>query len=155
MVVDLARVPVGNRPADRLRAAVGLVNAQGIRVRAGINPQVVARHRITGTWRLESRERPRAASLLGAVCLAFQPLTGGEVQEGAAAALEASWDWICGVCDGFEGEASTILLAGASRALYLDGVREGHLVFAEVHQRCLDCGAWMHRLDSECSACSR
>lgn len=153
--VAVSLAAVSDRPAGRLRAAVRLVEAQGIRVSPGISARVVARHQLTGSWRLESRQQPRAVSPLGAACLAFQPLDGAEVEDGAAVALEASWDWLAGVSDGFEGQASTILLAGASRELYLDGVRVGHLLFGELHIECPECGHWRHSGTPVCNgACN-
>lgn len=148
--LDIAGVaPRSDRPADKIRAALQLVRAQGFRLALGEDG--VGRDVRTGGWVADSPYRPRRVGLAGAICLALQPLEGRQADEGAAAALDVSWDWLLGVLDGWDGEAQTTLLEAASRALYLDGIRTGHVLFAECSRECDRCGARF--LGEHCASC--
>lgn len=139
------------RPLDRARAAVLVVEAQGIRVAVG-EEHNVGKHEVTHGWVID-RPQLRTVSLVGAICLALQPVDGDEVEDGAAAALECSVDWLAGLRDGWESDAQTTLLTGASRELYLDGVRAGHLLFGEMTVECRECGERRYVRVESCLAC--
>lgn len=144
-----AQLAAARRPIDRVRAAVAVVEGQGIHVRAGAEHNV-GKHEVTHGWVID-RPRRRSVSIVGAICLAMQPVDGDEVEDAAASALECSADWLSGLRDGWEGDAQTTLLDGASRSLYLDGVRAGHLLFGEVTIECEACGARRYRVGPRCA----
>lgn len=139
-------------PIDLVRAAVRICEAQGIRVGAAASiGHNVGRHEITRGWVVDGPRR--VISLAGAVCVALQPLDGEEVEDAAAIALEASWPWLCGLWDGWEGDAQTTMLTGMARPLYLDGVRAGHLLFGEMTVACARCGLRRFTADAVCGNC--
>jgi hypothetical protein len=145
--------PRSRRPLDKLRAAARQIEAQGLVICLDCD-HGVGRHEHTGNWLADGRHVPRRVSIAGAVCLALQPVHGLHVEEAAAAALEVSWDWFLGVLDGWGNDPQTVLLEGASQALYRDGVRCGHLLFAELTVECPDCGVRIYHQDGErCRDC--
>jgi hypothetical protein len=154
VALEVGELVTGDRPEDGIRSAVRLADAQGLRV-SPADEHGVARHHITGRWFVTTRRHPRAVSVLAAVCLAYQPEDGTEVEEGAAAALDVQADWIRGVLDGWDndGAASGTGLRGRALERYRDGVREGHLVYAEMHRRCGGCGRWRYHRDVACAKC--
>lgn len=143
---------LGLRPIDRVRMAIAVCEAGGMKVALDGSHGVV-RHRITGNWIARGPWIPPRVGPLGAVCVVDQPMAGDDVEAGAAEALEVSGDWLRGLRDGFEGEACVDLITGPSRELYLDGVRSGHIIFAEVTVECRECGTRRHRRDERCSDC--
>lgn len=141
------------RPLDRVRVAVNVVESQGMRVDLG-GEHGVGQHSVTRAWIADSAYRPRRLSILGALCYVNQPQAGPDLEHGACEVLEdASPDWVRGLWDGFHGGADLALLAGPSRELYLDGLRAGHLVFAEITVECPECGERRHRRDEICRGC--
>lgn len=140
------------RPLDRVRMAINVVESQGMRVTLD-DDHGVGRHKITGGWIADGPYRPRRVSLLGAICLALQPMSGDTVEGGAACALEVSADWLWGLWDGFQNGVQVSILQGPAGELYLDALRGGHMVFAEVTTECPECGERRHRREHECHAC--
>lgn len=140
------------RPIDQVRMVANVVESQGMRV-ALDGEHGVGRHRITGGWIADGPYRPRRVSLLGAVCLVMQPPMSLTVEDGALEALDVSEGWLTGLWHGFHNEADVLLLGGPCRALYLDGVRAGHLLFAEMTIECEACGERRHRSDVVCRGC--
>jgi hypothetical protein len=148
-----AYVAASMRPVDRVRMAVNVVESQGKYI-ALDGEHGVDRHGMTGGWVANGRQHPRRVSLLGAICLVFQPPQALAVEEGAAEALEVSETWVAGLADGFLGEISVAHLARPSRELYKVGLRAGHLLFAEVTSECAECGARRYRRDDRCAVCA-
>lgn len=156
LVVDVGKfLPRSTRPRDQLRAAIEIVEAQGVHLCVGgCDEHGVYRHPVTGGWAVDCPKHPRLVTLAGAVCLAFQPQGMGEfsrdVIEMAASTLDTSADWIRGLLDGWECEARPTILAGPTRRLYLDGVRAGHLLFGEFTIECPSCGTHRYRKERDC-----
>jgi hypothetical protein len=158
VVVDLSRLDPGRARAPAcLRAAAALCEDRGMRVTRGTDNRVVGRHTVTGRWTYEAGFHPRALGPIAAACVALQPAARPDatVEEAAAVALEASPTWTLGVSDGFEGDVTDAALAAADRAVYLDGLREGHLLFAELHRRCSLCSGWRYHRARACDGCLR
>lgn len=145
-------VPRSLRPLDRVRAAVAIVEAQGLKLSLQ-REHGVGRHQVTGSWVAEGPYRPRRVSLAAAVCLVLQP-EGLEPEDGAAAALDVAAEWVSGMLDGWDGDAHVEPLQGAAREHYLDGLRAGHVLFAELTSECGGCGGRSYGKDS-CRACAR
>ena len=143
---------VTRRPLDRARVAVNVVEAQGMRVVLD-GEHGVGQHAITRGWVAEGPHHPRRVSILGAVCLAWQPQEGPTVEAGALEALDVSPDWLRGLWDGFHAGADVEQLTGPSRELYLDGLRAGHLLFAELTTECRECGKRRHKNAPICRGC--
>lgn len=141
------------RAIDRLRATVATIEGQGMKLSVQ-REHGVGRHAATGGWVADGPYRPRRVSLAGAVCLALQPPQGLGPEDGAASALDVAPEWMLGVLDGWDGEAQVEPLQGAAREHYLDGLRAGHLIFAELTAECQGCGTRLYRQDS-CRACTR
>jgi hypothetical protein len=144
--------PRSRRPIDKIRAAVKAVESQGIRICLDCDDGV-SRHLTTGGWVADSRYRPKRVSIAGAVCLVLQPAQGLTIEEGAAAALDVSWDWWVGVLDGWQADAQSVLLCGASRDHYRDGMRVGSLLYAELTVECVDCGERRNHKEQLCRSC--
>jgi hypothetical protein len=140
------------RPLDRVRMAVNVVESDGKRI-ALDGTHGVGRHGMTGGWIADGLQRPRRVSLLGAICLVFQPPEATVVEAGVAEALEMPEDWVAGLADGFVGEINVAHLVHKSRARYEVGLRAGHLLFGEVTIECAECGTRRYRRDDRCSAC--
>jgi hypothetical protein len=145
-------LPASMRSIDRVRMAVNVVESQGKAI-ALDGEHGVDRHGMTGGWVANGRQHPRRVSLLGAICIVFQPPQALAVEEGAAEALEVSAAWVAGLADGFVGEVTVPHLTKLNRELYKVGLRAGHLLFAEVTVECPECGARRYRRDERCSVC--
>jgi hypothetical protein len=147
------------RPLDRARMAVNVVESQGMRVALDLDDHGV-RSVIGGGWVAASRYSPRRVSVLGAICIVFQPslrtpLTtiASDLEPAAATALDVAPVWLAGMRDGLDGQADAGPLGDLRRALYLDGLRAGHLLFAELTVECSECGGRRYHREQRCSAC--
>jgi len=149
----LGLTPASDRPLDILRAAFRLALQQGLRVRAQEEPGVELA--MGGAWR--ATHHRREVNLVGAVAMALQPIPTSR-EEGAdvavARALGVTWTWVLGAVDGWGCDPNAQLLTGPDREAYLDGVRAGGLLYAEMTIDCPACETRRLPVDDDCD-CTR
>ena len=137
-------------PGEKIRAALERCRGQGVRILHGdYGVQVVG----DSGWIVDPRRRPAGVNVLGAVCVAFQPLVSTlDPLLAAAATLEVTTVFAEGVQDGFDNVLPERPPSRAARRLYLDGTDLGHEIRHELTQRCEACGSRHFRADA-CPLC--